>query len=424
MVDLSRRQALAFYSTAAGLALVGNTGFGRATQPELGGRLPPWTPGELEIHHLATGRGDATVIVAPDGSIALIDAGSVARPDPALVATSAEAARDTGKWIADYIGRRLRDTGGSAVDAAAITHLHPDHVGAVLPNSHAELGKAYQPTGISSVAGRLPLRKLVDPCYLDYGYPPLEDRASIENYIAFVRAFAAAGKVVERARVGSTGQVLPDLIGPMPFSIRTVAARGSVWTGQGDDARSIFPARATLAEGNFPNENAMSAAFLLSFGDFRYFSGGDLTDWADAGTRPWMNALTPAARAVGRVDVAKLPHHGMFDGSSGETIRALAARDWIISAWHAAHPSIETLERVYNPRLFAGERDVYATALHPAAELVMGRLTSRFRSKRGNVICRVAADGKSYRIVVTDASTDDDRVTRISPVRIAIAVNG
>lgn len=158
----------------------------------------------------------------------------------------------------------------------------------------------------------------------------------------------------------------------------------------------------------------MSAAFLLEFGRFRYFTAGDLTGWGDAGARPWMNALDPATKAVGRVNVATMPHHGMFDGSSTASVRALAARDWIISAWHAAHPSMESLERVFNARLFAGERSVYATSLHPATELAMDRLTSRFSAKHGNIICRVASDARSYRIIVTDPG---DLVTSISETR-------
>ena len=61
----------------------------------------------------------------------------------------------------------------------------------------------------------------------------------------------------------------------------------------------------------------MSAAFLLSYAPFKYFAGGDLTDWADADTRPWMNALTPAATAAGPVHVSTVPHHGMFDSLAG-----------------------------------------------------------------------------------------------------------
>jgi hypothetical protein len=35
-------------------------------------RLPPWTPGQLDIHHIATGRGNATLVIMPDGTSLLL----------------------------------------------------------------------------------------------------------------------------------------------------------------------------------------------------------------------------------------------------------------------------------------------------------------------------------------------------------------
>lgn len=96
-------------------------------------------------------------------------------------------------------------------------------------------------------------------------------------------------------------------------------------------------------------------------------------------------------------------------------VRALSARAWIISAWHASHPSISTLERLFNPRLFAGPRDVYATGLHEAVRLMGSRLTRQLTSEDGHVIVRVAADGASYRIFVTSNQDEHDRMILTSP---------
>lgn len=183
----------------------------------VGSPLASWQRGTLDIHHLATGRGDAIVVVSPNGKLALVDAGAVVRPDPALVTKSVEAARDPGQWIAQYVRRRLAETGGGQIDGVAITHLHPDHVGAVQPGSSPEPGQTFQPTGISRVARTLKIGKLIDPCYPEYGYPSLEDRASIENYIGWVHSFAAGGGAVEHLRVGETGQILPMSQALHPF---------------------------------------------------------------------------------------------------------------------------------------------------------------------------------------------------------------
>ena len=37
--------------------------------------LPEWQEGYMDIHTIATGRGDATFIVMPDGTTLMIDAG-------------------------------------------------------------------------------------------------------------------------------------------------------------------------------------------------------------------------------------------------------------------------------------------------------------------------------------------------------------
>lgn len=405
MID--RRQLLA----SAGAALLWPAPVGRkSSDPIVGQPLPPWRPGMLDIHCLATGRGDATLIVAPDGAMALVDAGAVVRPDPAQVPARPDATRSPAEWIARYVKRRMAETGSTGLHAAMASHLHPDHIGGVGPETPLAPGGAYRLTGLAQVASLVPVAKLLDPDWPDYGHPPFEDRVSAENYIAFARAFAAAGGRIEALRVGATGQLLPDRGG---LTVRTVASRGRVWTGQG--VRRLFSPTPDQA-GEAPSENAAASALLIRYGRFRFFHGSDLTDWADAGTRPRLNALTPAARAVGPVTVATLPHHGMFDGASAATLKALAARDWIISAWHAAHPSGETLERVLNPHLYPGPRRVWATAFHAATDLTMHRLAVRLASRTGHVVCRVRTGGDRYRVLVTTNEDESDRVMLAGPI--------
>ena len=95
-------------------------------------------------------------------------------------------------------------------------------------------------------------------------------------------------------------------------------------------------------------------------------------------------------------------------------IRALAARVWVISAWHASHPSVTTLELLFNERLFEGPRAVYATRLSAAAELTEGRLTRKLASREGHVVIRVDANGSAYRAVVTSNVDEEDRVTLVT----------
>lgn len=368
----------------------------------------------MDIHHLAYGRGDATLLIMPNGASVLIDAGAVLGNGVDLVPAAKRVGADAGAWIARYVQRQLHATGKVALDAAIITHLHQDHIGQVHRYSPFPSDSSHQHTGISSVADHLEIETLYDPDWPTYGYPAFEGRASVENYIAFVRDRQARGGRISKLSVGKLIELKSQ---DADWSLRTVASRGRVWTGEGTITRDVFPARDNLSREDWPNENAMSAGFLASFGPFKYFAGGDLTDWADAGTRAWLNALTPVSNAIGPVNVSTLPHHGMFDASSTETLRALRARDWIISAWHASHPSLSTLERVFNERIYEGPRDVYTTALHSSARTAMKRFTDRFASQRGNVICRIEEGGRAYRMIVTDPDSATDNVLLVQDKR-------
>lgn len=386
---------------------------------QIGKTLTPWRPGTLDIHHLSTGRGDATLIVGPDGTTILIDAGAASRIDAATLPARPNGDRRPGEWIARYIRRRLTETGGDRLDTLVVTHLHPDHIGGVGEDTPIEVGGRYRLTGVSDIAARMPIGRIIDPDFPDYGYPPFEDAISAENYVAFIRARVAAGERVERFQVGRADQIRLERGGSGPaFEVRNIASRGRVWTGMRDAATAGFPARSDLTPADYPGENASSAALRLSFGTFRYFAAGDLTDWANAGARPWLDALTPAARIAGPVDAAVVPHHGLFDASGPAAIAALAARVWIISAWHASHPSASTLERLLEPRLYPGPRSIYSTDVSPAADLIAGRLTARLSSRRGHVVLRVEADGRAFRTVVTSAETEEDTVTEVGDTLI------
>jgi len=86
---------------------------------QVGAPLPPWSRGTLDIHQISTGRGNAAVLVFPDGTTMLVDAGAagdgqtVADTDPRPNAT-----RTTGGWIVRYLQRLDIDR----LDYAVLTH--------------------------------------------------------------------------------------------------------------------------------------------------------------------------------------------------------------------------------------------------------------------------------------------------------------
>lgn len=368
----------------------------------VGGVLAPWRPGSTDIHHVATGRGDCALIVGPDGRTVLVDAGASASPPASSTPIRPDASRTAGQWIARYVRRRLADTGRAGLDVALATHIHPDHIG------DPEVGQpdpaGFVRTGLSEVTALVPTGLVIDRGAPAYDGPAPGSAPFWTNHRRFVAARLAAGGRVERARVGDPGQFGPPRDG---FEIRPLIANGEVWTGQGRATRRLWTA------GETPDENICSIALRLTHGRFRYFTGGDLTSYTADGAQPWRDAETPAAAVCGPVDVAVAPHHGMFDAVGAEMARALRPRVWIVQAWHAAHPGMMQLERMFSPTLYPGPREVFATGLTEASRLTNDRLVRRMAASDGHVIVRVAADGASYRVVVTSNRDEADAVTAV-----------
>ncbi len=189
-----------------------------------------------------------------------------------------------------------------------------------------------------------------------------------------------------------------------------LSASGEVWTGEGEGTRKLFPALETLTKREYPTENMCSAALRLEYGAFQYYNGGDLTCDTQFGTEPWMDVESVVAKVAGPVSVAALDHHGYYDGTGPEFVRAMRARVWVLQSWHASHPALATLDRLYSPALYAGERDVLATSLVPAAELADARLSDKMLSQQGHVVVRVSPGGGTYEVVVLEDAVEMGKV--------------
>jgi hypothetical protein len=375
--------------------------------------LLPWQPGWLDIHHIATGRGNATFVLLPDGTSLLVDAGASLNGLDVSVAPRPDASRRPGEWIARYARRQLaRARLDEALDYLLATHLHPDHTGDVAAGSPRSVHGGYQLGGVTDVAELIPIRTLVDRGYPDYDYPQPFPAPFADNYRAFIAARRQAGQGVERFRVGSAAQIAGrgHRKTSRAFEVRNVAASGEVWTGQGEATRRLFPDLASIPRADWPNENQCSAAIRIGYGPFSYFTAGDLTSYTGDGALPWHDVLGPASRVAGPATVATADHHGMFDGLNGDIVRTLRPRVWVIPSWHIVHPDMLQLERMFSERLYPGPRDVFATTVMRENLLANGRLTRRMRSHDGHVVVRVMPGGDRFYVAVTGNSNEQDNV--------------
>lgn len=409
IISLRRRTLL--------LGLLGATS-ARATAAisNVSGPLAPWQRGGLDIHHIATGQGNATLTILPDGTSLLIDAGATASSGEYTAPPRPGSQMRNGEWIGRYVRRHLDAAGFDHLDYFLATHTHPDHIGAVSPATPLSADGSHRLTGVPDVAALVPIDVVVDRGFPDYAYPIVEKADFAENYRAFVRSRVRAGQKVERFIAGSATQFAPvgRLSTAGEFGIRNISANGVVWTGRDEITRTLFPPLEALRIHDFPTENMCSTAIRIDSGRFSYFTAGDLTSDTRFGQMPWRDALSPAATAAGTVDVATADHHGLFDSLTVAVARALQPQAWVVQAWHASHPSIAQLEIMLSEHAYPGARSVFATNIAHANQLANGRLLRQLRSVEGHVIVRVAPGGKTFDLVVTSNADESDTVKLVT----------
>lgn len=388
----SRRRFIGGVS-ALGLAV----GTGRAAERLKSAEFPEWREGLLDIHHIATGRGESTLMVFPDGTTMLVDAGDVTgdRAEETIIPVTPDASRRPAEWIAGYIERTLRPLNleSPAVDLALMSHFHSDHIGC--GKNSVRKAHGYALSGITELAEHIEIKKLVDRGFPDYDFPSRKmvagkNASFIGDYLAFTAHQRERRKAaVQGFAVGSATQFAlvraPDRF--PDFKIMNIAANACV------GGQVVVP-----RERN-PDENTCSCAVKITYGAFSYYTGGDLSGYATA-----RDMETPVAAAVGRVDAMKLNHHGFQDSVNPAFLATLRPRVMALLAWDEWHPHPAAFKRLTDKAIYPGDRLIYATGRPPAATRRFADQAAVFRPC-GHVVIRVAAGGSSYRPFVLDPKT-------------------
>jgi beta-lactamase superfamily II metal-dependent hydrolase len=406
MVGMPTRREFLRNGSAAWVALQG--GLLRAQGEQA---LSPWKPGMLDIHHISTGRGNSALMILPDGTTMMVDAGALHKDTPFVIDEKPNASRRPGEWLGRYAKRQLDAAGLDGIDVFMNTHLHDDHLGDFTESCPEAPGGGYKLTGVTDVAAIVPIRRFVDRAWPDYNFPAPVDAPFIRNYRAFLAAQVKAGRTVERFKPGVNDQfrLLKKPGGYSNFEIRNLIANGEVWTGQGTSTKKLFPDLTGMKGEELPSENCCSCAIRMKYGKFAYYTGGDLPSGTNFGRDPWRDVETPAAQACGPVSVAVLNHHGYFDADGPGYVRALRPRVFVIMAWDSAHPTVNTLAALYSTAIYPGERDVFATALKPELKITNKR-TANFKSSNGHVVVRVEEGGERFRIAVVTNADESGKV--------------
>lgn len=369
----------------------------------------------------------------PDGTTLLIDAGDVnspPRPSPVLLKTSPRLPHDSlsaGKSIRMYIQKVMPDT--KTIDYAIVTHFHGDHFGVVDPR--AALSPAgYRLTGIIEVDTYLPIGILFDRGYPSYSHPVSlrryhYDTATFNNYLKFVAAREKRSiHSVQQLRAGADDQLVMISAekyenGRAPktrrssdgktsshrvrlnlakFSIRNIKVNNLLWTGSGVSTTSILPDNIGAQD---YNENPLSIGIRIDYGNFDYFTGGDMTGISGNGLPDWFDVETAVAKVMGEVDALSLNHHGVRDAMNEFFLKTLQPRVLIQQSWSSNHPGEEVLHRMINKHIWPGDRDIFATYVHRETLDTYGSwMKNNYKSLSGHVVIRVLPGGDEYVVYI------------------------
>jgi hypothetical protein len=396
-------------------------------------RLPAWSKGYLYIHHISTGRGNATYFVLPDGTTMLIDAGEA---DPAFAEIVKplkafphlpDGAHSAGYWIADYI-RQFAPAGRAVkLDYALITHFHTDHMGTITPDKPLSRTGAYRLAGITELAELLPIDTLIDRAAPSYDYPvdlhkcagpgglPGSNGLSLANYLSFADYRLKHGQAVVGLKPGVLDQIKLGQARAFPtFHIRNIASSGIIWTGAREETHAYIP-KGAVTDCGF-DENPFSNVLTIAYGRFKYYSGGDLPGVPNY-TQPWWRDVeTPVSAVVGPVDVMLLDHHGNRDTVNENILRNLAPRVMVQENWLSPQPGEEVVTRMASQGLYAGPRDVFSTGMAPESREVIGPIMdSIYKSYNGHVVIRVAPGDQYEVFVLNDTNPHRQVLKRFGP---------
>lgn len=385
--------------------------------PKPNDKLPPWTEGYLDIHHINTGMGECSFLILPDGTTLLVDVGATGAKPPIRAAQVPSDERSAAEWVARYIERSLENAPKKIINYALLTHFHGDHMGGISADTKMSAKGDYQANGFTEVPDHIPYEKVINRERPDSKGPPPLKGPMIQNYKKFLDwQQKHAGLKVENFKVGVNNQiVLLNNPSRYPkFEIRNIAANGIVWKGKGTGTRDIFkeaPAKNII-------ENKCSITFRLSYGPFTYYSGGDTSCSGVESAPPtstWLDIETPVAQATGPVEVAKANHHGFHDANSVSFLRTLKPRVIVIPTWCASQPSPNIWARMHSKSVYPGERDVFVTNFMKSTAQVLHKEELESSS---HVVIRVSPGGEEYSVYRVSDTDESGRIMTVDRYRV------
>lgn len=373
--------------------------------------LPPWRPGEMDIHFIYTGVGENTFHIYPDGTTMLLDTGDYyAKGENQRTPFLPSSRYLGGDWVARYIKRIWNK---QKIDYLMVSHWHSDHVGDPEVRSRMT-ADGRRVCGISAVGETFRFGTFFDHQAPKTGlYTFGGERKTMDFALNFLEhAHKTYGLKHDFLKVGACGQIAlkHDDDGKYAgrFSIRNICANAVIWNGEKDmESVDLGDVSTKGMKRPWLSQNILSAAMRIDYGPFSFFTGGDVSQSMTDMRGAKFNYEELVGRRTGHVTVCKTNHHAFFDSMSQGFVDAVKAKVYVNNVWFPSHANTITTSRMAE----AGGMVFHTYKCEDFCKNMAGQPWEHMVGRaNGHVVVRVAPGGTRFKVFVLSAADESMQI--------------
>ena len=163
------------------------------------------------------------------------------------------------------------------------------------------------------------------------------------------------------------------------------------------------------------NENPLSSAIRIRYGDFTYFTGGDLEgDFVGADGKKF-SYEERVGEVVGPVCVCKTNHHAFFPSMRDAFVKSVRPQLFLSSAWSPNQQNVVSLSRMMSRENYEGERFVAYGAIPDFRMRQFEKLGfTRYLTPPGHAVVKVVPGGFAFRLYTLSAEDESMRIVGVA----------